>query len=1434
MTDSRPDASIDPLGPIVESFLDRFRKGERPALDEYLARHPDLAVELRELIPALVELEAAGVVRNLSATGAYESRLSAGVSPTLPERLGDYRILRIIGEGGMGIVYEAENVTLQSRVALKVMHARFRADNTYLRRFHVEARSAARLHHTNIVPVFDYGEQNGVCYYAMPFIFSQGLDRVLDDVRRLRDPSVPRIGEACSTVAGALVGTLAHGLMTGRFQAEPIGDSSPALGATEPHATTTTASVESPDTQPLERASSAAGSSASLARSAMARYEREAARIVAQVADALAYAHNRGVLHRDIKPSNLLLDARANAWVTDFGLAKLVKGEDISRTQDLVGTLRYMAPERFRGVSDRRGDLYSLGATLYEMLTLRPVFSETDQLRLIDQIVHEPPIPPRQLARHVPRDLETIVLKCLAKDPNDRFLTAETLRDELQRFVENRPIQSRPVPVYERYWRWCKRNPSLAAANAIVAGLTIAIALILSFAAVRLRNERDAVRIEQRKTLGQLQRAVRAEREQKAELGRSYLMQAKATRTSRRPGQRFDALEALDKAVQIARERRAPVEDFAAMRDEAIAALALPDLRVARRFGRLPKGSLTYWDVSPNFDVYALTNWNGMTVIRRVADDSEVCRFPGADGWGPTSVCFGPDGRTAAVTSNGRIRLWRVDRPEPVLLVEQNAGYWLNPHSAFSPDGRWLLAETLAGDLRRIDCATGQSAKLPRSAAVIGRAAIHPDGQTLAVTLAGAARGRDRVEIRTLEDPRQSAALDLPTKVEDVAWSPDGKRVALAGTDRKVYIWDLGESKPLALAASADGGLVLTFNHRGDVLACIGWGGCLSLWDARTGRVLLSRSETTGARPRFSTDDRFIGCGFAESRGPDGASVELQIFEFASGPEFQTVGNLAREDRPTKLAVSPDGRMLAIGMRKRVGLWDLNHRAPLGELPVGWSSVGFDASDSLLTYSQAGLLRWTVGNDQAEVSADNDRLHVGPPEVLMTGVAGGQLSSSRDGRVAAGSAHDEGAFGVLDGPSRRRIHLGPQRDVRHVAVSPDGRWAATSTFGARNAGTSVWEISTRRRVTSLPASGFSTVLFSPDGRWLATASVGCEIWSVGSWRLERTIGSEGPYLAFTPDSRLLALSSKTGVNLYESSTGSRLATFEDPDLVGPNWLAFNPDGSRLVTCGGETRAAAIWDLRLIRQQLAAMGLDWDQPPYPSTPDSPPPPLPRAEVDLGPLRDHTEQFTTAAETLLSRYSALLKSQPDNAEAFHQRGHALFRLNREAEAAADWEASLRLKPDQPELPPQLAEFYNNRAWTLVAGPVSTRDPSSGLVLSRRAVELAPGQALYLNTLGVALYRAARYAEAAPVLERSLAAGKGEADASDLFFLAMAHHRLRAAAAARADYDRAVRWLDAHPNLDARRLAELNALREEALGVLAGSADELPPDVFASGEK
>ena len=434
-------------------------------------------------------------------------------------RLGDYTLLRELGRGGMGIVYEAEHESLKTRMALKVMHPRFRAERDHERRFQTEARSAAKLHHTNIVPVFDYGEQDGVLYYAMQYIVGVGLEHVLDDVRRLRAAADCVSGSGTGgagqgTANGAATASLspiARGLLTGRFADAATAslvagsDSTASLARDGPTPVASCGARAQADGSAFDPSQDGGGTdSLSFASQSQPVYFREVARLGAQVAGALDYAHRQGVVHRDIKPSNLLLDTQGNVWVTDFGLAKLVDGNDLSQSHDLVGTLRFMAPERFRGVTDPLGDVYSLGATLYELLTLKPAFAEQDQARLIDQITHESPAPLRQHDRRIPRDLETLVQKALARDPKDRFATADELADELRRFLENRPIRSRPISASERLARWCRRNKRLAASIGMAAAALVAVAVLSLLYANRQARHASATVAEANKRITRL------------------------------------------------------------------------------------------------------------------------------------------------------------------------------------------------------------------------------------------------------------------------------------------------------------------------------------------------------------------------------------------------------------------------------------------------------------------------------------------------------------------------------------------------------------------------------------------------------------------------------------------------------------------------------------------------------------------------------------------------------------------------------------------------------------------------------------------------------------------------------------------------------------------------------------------------------------------
>jgi serine/threonine protein kinase len=429
---SKPESERDPLEVLASEFMERQRLGESPSVEEYAERYPELADDIRDLFPAIAATERLKARRDRTSGG----RVSLGAVRL--ERLGDFRIVREIGRGGMGIVYEAEQESLGRRVAIKVLPRQALLDEKHLRRFRREARVAAGLHHTNIVEVFGVGEQDGFHYFVMQHIDGVGLDAIIRRLAAERDS--------------------ADGGDGGRTPA------SPELAE----------EVSSPFRTP---------------RGAI--HWRRVAVVGRQVAEALHYAHSKGTLHRDIKPGNLLVDAQGRAWVTDFGLAKAVRSEDVTATGEIAGTLRYMAPEQLDGRADERSDVYGLGLTLYELLTLQPAFGEADRSSLIHHITRGQPTPPRKLNPDVPRDLETIILKATARDPKHRYASAEALAADLANVLEDRPICARRASSVERAWRWCRRNKALAA----LAGLAVLLVFLVAVVAtVGYVSTRDALR----------------------------------------------------------------------------------------------------------------------------------------------------------------------------------------------------------------------------------------------------------------------------------------------------------------------------------------------------------------------------------------------------------------------------------------------------------------------------------------------------------------------------------------------------------------------------------------------------------------------------------------------------------------------------------------------------------------------------------------------------------------------------------------------------------------------------------------------------------------------------------------------------------------------------------------------------------------------------
>ncbi len=636
---------------LAEEFVERYRAGERSSLDKYITAHPQHADEIRDLFPALVMIEELAPSEDGSSS-------APPATPAAPlERVGDYRILREVGRGGMGIVYEAEQESLGRRVALKVLHLHAGQDPRLLTRFRRESRAAAQLHHTNIVPVFEVGQQNGVCYYAMQFIRGQALDEVFRELQHLR-----------------------------------VDSASGATAQMPRSAETTTAAL--PDRSEL-----------SSVTSNYRRYCRNVARLGLQAAEALAYAHARGIVHRDIKPANLLLDITGVLWVSDFGLVT-TQDPALTDTGDLVGTVRYMAPERFRGECDARADVYALGLTLYELLVLRPAFDGQDRLHLVDQIGHQEPARPRALDSRIPHDLETLLMKAIEKDLRRRYPSAEALAGDLRRFLADEPIQAQRIGPLERLGRWGRRNP-------LVAGLSAAVVLVAlggflgvlgqwqaaaAHALEAQKNEREANK--QRDDANAL-----AEKLQHV----LYISNMNLARHAWEAGGVEQARELLEQ------HRPKPGEsDLRHFEWHYLYRLFHAELLTLK--GHTER--VTSVVFSPDGKHLAIC-----AKVLNVRTGQEQLSLKGDD---TTGVFFSPDGKRLASVGTEEMKMWDAQTGQELLTLKG-----ASQSVAFSPDGK-RLASVAPGAVKVWDVQTGQETlSLKASQSFVSFVAFSPDGHRL-------------------------------------------------------------------------------------------------------------------------------------------------------------------------------------------------------------------------------------------------------------------------------------------------------------------------------------------------------------------------------------------------------------------------------------------------------------------------------------------------------------------------------------------------------------------------------------------------------------------------------------------------------------------------------------------------------------------------------
>jgi WD40 repeat protein len=1058
--------------------------------------------------------------RQNAALVAFDSAMGTAVvgGPTLPcpapatavprPRIPGYEVLGELGSGGMGVVWKARQVKLDRLVALKMIRAGPSTTAEGLARFRHEAEAVARLGHPNIVQIFEVGEQDGCPWIALEFVEGGSLDRKL-----------------------------------GGAPQEP----------------------------------------------------REAARLVETLTRAVHHAHQRGIVHRDLKPGKILL---ANAEIvtgespsvtmqysplatlhslkiTDFGLAKRI---DLSASQTqtgaVLGTPSYMAPEQTAGKKEvgPAADVYALGAILYDLLTGRPPFRGESAWDTVQEVLSREPFPPRRLRPSIPRDLETICLKCLEKDPARRYASALALADDLGRFLRDEPIAARPVGPAERLLRWCRRNPVLAAGSALAAAALLGVAVVsLLFA---LHSRRAA-----------------------ADLSRAL---DDARKAQRRAEERL-AENSLDRGLSLC--------------EAGDADLGL--LWLARALVQVPADSD---DLEHSIRI-RLNGWQReLFPLVQCGSHRGMIR----------AAAFSPDGKTVALASGKTARFFDVESGRDLGRALEHG-----PEItalAWARDGKTVATGGEDGAIRFWSRATGKPTgkPLPHPQEVLALA-YGPDGNTLATAFGNPVAGAAVVRLYTAGSTNVLADLPHPWPVWAVAFTPKGDRIVTGGglldKEGEAYMWSVPDGRAEGKIAHPEAVLSVGFSPDGKTLATGAADGRVRLWttDTRQSRGNPLVHEGAVRAVSFSQDGRVLLTGSVDHTA--------RLWDVTSGRPAGPP--LRHRDGVMSAAFSPDGRqMLTAGWDRSVRIWDfpmrpgldLRHRGPVdcvafspdgktaltggrdkvvwfwsvlsGWWPTGlrdFNPIKHPQSVSAVSFSPDGKTILTVSGEVAQLWEPATRRPKGP--ALRHGKYIAAASFSPDGKRVATASHDTTAqlWDAATGLPRGKPLRHDDR-VNALAFSPDGKFLLT---GSHDQTARLWSTADGRCQFVLRQRGrVQAVAFSPRGDIVASAGMDgpARRWETATGRELEPLPHDGGVaaIAFSPDGTTLATAGfDHAARLWDAVTGRpREQVLSHKGTVMR--VVFSRDG-RVVATGSADQTARLWDVRTGRPLGAPVrhqGLLW--------------------------------------------------------------------------------------------------------------------------------------------------------------------------------------------------------------------------------------------------